>query len=799
MALDGFHEMTPMALDGSDPEDDDCSVHSAISNPSEFEDDEEVEYLAMDLVNHLPPEKASKLLKNMRTKEKAVQDLLHRNRSLLDSCQRLDDENQALTERVQEAEAQAAAAPPPPAPPPQLAAPAAGVDTSFFQKMERGKEEKILKLQKERDQLVMQVRRLDDGGLRLEEALVQAKKEIKKLQTQQGRQQPPAPAAPAPAPAPAPQQPPPSKASLMDEEERIYQELQGQGNTTKRDAAYVQLQQRQEDNKKRIHSALQALLKEDVGRMERWGSDISALLLAVDGLEAQMRPSGKDKAAAKKGKAPQPSSSSSSAPLERLHELSAQVLDDFDALRGQLENTEKLQLSLEQTARGVHDGADASVVAMDLDASLAGAEREASCILEHAQRAQGLNLSPTSDVLCRTEATLETLLTDAPPGLIPPHAQASLSEAKDQISELRKQLAEQAQALVELQEGSASRARALQVALQEHRQEFCRKASEELQRSAAAFEHPLQRMRGGLRQQSEAVTRARGRVSGALEELASVARRSAADTGPGGGGAEPSQVAGAGNEALLGGLREVRSMGRSLSSGLEEGGKALEGRISKVYAALVGEEEPQSGGGGGGGGRGGRSGSGSSAAPAASAGGGGGAGESGAEAKKKKGKKKGKGEQDGAQAASQQAGAASAPADQEAKAKASGASASKASSAAREGGEGGGGGQRRPEDAEDERLRAEFASFADQDAGKSKSGDKASGRSVLKGAELLQELQSLRSDAEKLEARMAERRKAKQTKPEDESDGGDAGDGEAEEPAASSRPAPKARRKKMFV
>mmetsp|Transcript_145536 Transcript_145536/g.362888 ORF Transcript_145536/g.362888 Transcript_145536/m.362888 type:complete len:764 (-) Transcript_145536:169-2460(-) len=763
MAMDHVHEMTPMAMDGSDPDDDDASVHSAISNPSEFEDDEEVEYLAMDLVNHLPPEKASKLLKNMRTKEKAVQDLLHRNRSLLENCQHLDDENQALTDRLQEAEAQAAAAPPP-----QPAAPPASVDTSFFQKMERGKEEKILRLQKERDQLMMQVRRLDEGGQRLEESLVQARKEIKKLQSQQGRQ--PVQQVQAPQARVERADSAVAKGSLMDEEERIYQELQGK---TKGDSAFVQQQRCQEENKKRIHAALQALLKEDVARMERWGSDIAALLLAVDGLEAEVRPGGKDKTATKKGKAVQ---TSSAAPSERLQELSALVLDDFDALRNQLENTEKLQLSLEQTARGVHDGADAAVVAMDLDASLAGAEREASlwqaaCSQEHAQRAEGLSLGPITENLGRTEATLETLLTDAPPGLIPPHAQASLSEARGQIAELRRYLNEHTQRLAELQDGSTSRAQSLQAALQAHKQQLSRKAAEELQRSAAAFEQPLQRMRGGLRQQSEAVTRSRGRVSSALEELAAVARRSAADGTSS--GAEPSQASGAGNEALLGGIREVRSMGRSLISGLEEGGKALEGKFLKVYASIVGEEAPPSSGGGA---------KSSRAGPTAAAAAG---SESAAEAKKKKGKKKGKGEPDGTQATQQQpqAGGNASPADQEAKA-------------------GGGAGRRRPEDAEDLQLRKEFASFADQDVAKSKSTDKSSGRSVLKGAELLQELQSLRSDEDKLKARIAERRKALKEKQDDggdqEPDADGAGDEQAEEPVPA-RPAPKARRKKMFV
>merc|ERR1719512_15572 len=125
----------------------------------------------MDLVTHLPPEKASKLMKNMRTKEKAVQDLLHRNRSLLDSCQRLDDENQALTTKLQEVKDSAAsrAAAPPAAASQSQAQPS--FDLSNFQEMERSKEERITRLLRERDMLAMRARALDENNQRLREGL----------------------------------------------------------------------------------------------------------------------------------------------------------------------------------------------------------------------------------------------------------------------------------------------------------------------------------------------------------------------------------------------------------------------------------------------------------------------------------------------------------------------------------------------------------------------------------------------------------------------------------------------------
>merc|ERR1719162_2414232 len=83
--------------------DGDGSAHTAISNESDFEAEEDADYLALELVNHLPPDKATLLMKNLRAKEYAVQDLLRRNRSLLDSCRKLDEENQGFTEKIERA------------------------------------------------------------------------------------------------------------------------------------------------------------------------------------------------------------------------------------------------------------------------------------------------------------------------------------------------------------------------------------------------------------------------------------------------------------------------------------------------------------------------------------------------------------------------------------------------------------------------------------------------------------------------------------------------------------------------
>ncbi|CAL1145233.1 unnamed protein product [Cladocopium goreaui] len=63
-----------MAEIAMDSDDDNLSEHSAISNPSDFAEDEEVDYLALELLHHLPAEKADKLMKSLRAKEKAVQE-----------------------------------------------------------------------------------------------------------------------------------------------------------------------------------------------------------------------------------------------------------------------------------------------------------------------------------------------------------------------------------------------------------------------------------------------------------------------------------------------------------------------------------------------------------------------------------------------------------------------------------------------------------------------------------------------------------------------------------------------------
>jgi len=734
--------------DGTDDEEDDESVKSAISNPSDLDDEEEeVEYLAMEIVNHLPPEQASKLLKNMQAKEKAVQDLVHRNRSLLSSCQKLDEENQALADRLQTAEsastAASTAAPEESAP----AAPSPGVDMSFFAKMEQSKEEKILRLQKERDTLAAQCKRLDEGSLRLEQALSQTQKELKKLQQIQARGRfgevqrsgdtghgGGQPVASAPA-------------SLLDEEERIYQELQG---NAKGSAAASMLMQRQEESNKRLHAAQQALLSDDLSRIERWGSDVAALLLAVDGMEAMVRPS-KDKGGPKKAKGA--AAGGAGAPdrqVERLQEVQAQLQEECGAILDQINASDKLQKSLEATCRGAQNGAEKTMAALDVGA---GMHSKVLVLAQSLKQLSGIggSLDTATDSLGHLEASLHELLCNSPPGLLPRSTEDCLREARQQLADVGKQVAEQASAIADLQDavGTAEDLKALHQGEQE---EMRQRAAEEIRRLARAFQDPLEPMRQSCMEQKEAISRARDIISGPLEQLSASLRKSVAqggqDAGASGAGAFDKELNAASGDALVSGLREVRQICRGLVTSLEVGGKALEGRLHQACGSQLGEPPPAGAGGSG-------AAKGRSGAISASTAGGADTAEKDA-MKKKRSKKKGKAE-------------AEQPAPRTM------------------------GDDSKAETSKSQPLSGEVAGPGSA-KGEHKDGQtpKRESRGALKGAELLQEMEKLRNQTEALEARMAERLKSKaKAKP--------LPDPDEDEDESEAKPAPKARRKKMFV
>eukprot|EP00927_Polykrikos_kofoidii_P009438 TRINITY_DN13934_c0_g1_i1.p1 TRINITY_DN13934_c0_g1~~TRINITY_DN13934_c0_g1_i1.p1 ORF type:complete len:384 (+),score=84.75 TRINITY_DN13934_c0_g1_i1:77-1153(+) len=86
------------------------SVRSKLSD-----DEEDADYLALDLFHHLPPQMGAKLLKTLRAKEKANQELNRRNKVLAEMVKNLGHENHALSERLRDVEYASTIAPVAPA------------------------------------------------------------------------------------------------------------------------------------------------------------------------------------------------------------------------------------------------------------------------------------------------------------------------------------------------------------------------------------------------------------------------------------------------------------------------------------------------------------------------------------------------------------------------------------------------------------------------------------------------------------------------------------------------------------
>mmetsp|Transcript_11249 Transcript_11249/g.20560 ORF Transcript_11249/g.20560 Transcript_11249/m.20560 type:complete len:295 (-) Transcript_11249:240-1124(-) len=160
---------------------DEESVHSAVSYESGADEEEDAEYLALELLHHLPAEKANRLIRSLRSKEKSMQELQRRHQQLLDSYTRL---NEAMSKPP--------TAPPAPAPAPAQpsdssgAAPAAKagapvVDKSIWLKMQGNKDETIRKLKEENHYLHVQVARLDDYSRQLGQSLRDTQTDLKRV------------------------------------------------------------------------------------------------------------------------------------------------------------------------------------------------------------------------------------------------------------------------------------------------------------------------------------------------------------------------------------------------------------------------------------------------------------------------------------------------------------------------------------------------------------------------------------------------------------------------------------------
>lgn len=318
------------------------------------------------------------------------------------------------------------------------------------------------------------------------------------------------------------------------------------------------------------------------------------------------------------------------------------------------------------------------------------------------------------------------LLDNTPPGLLPPNVEQCLKDTCRSMFELGNQLREQTSSLGDLRAESVNlgrRVKALQAAQKSHRTDLRSQMSKEIRRCATVLDEPLEKLRNSFQRQAEAFSKARLEVASALE----------------GSGQDK------GLEAQLGELRQVRNMGKALSASLADGSKNAENRMSQVLAAISGEAPPQ----------------------AKGAGSGGGGEEQRSEAqKRKKGKKKGAAG-GGAPNAPASPPSGGAPKGGEAKATASSSAAAGAASAAQStanAAAGSAGADRARATAgggldEDSELRAEFMEAFDNEGDANDGGD--SPQRALSGPELLQELQSLRSDAEALEARMAARLQAR--------------------------------------
>ncbi|CAJ1450421.1 unnamed protein product, partial [Effrenium voratum] len=264
-------------------------------------------------------------------------------------------------------------------------------------------------------------------------------------------------------------------------------------------------------------------------------------------------------------------------------------------------------ISVDLCIAGANDNAEpiAPAVALDLDTSLPAAEGEAfgavgsspgyggaQWLREHnaawVDRCQSLSLQPMLDVLLRTDAAFQALLSTAPPGLMPTNVDDCLKETRTHIQELSNHLQEQMASIAELQEESAALGRtvhSLQAAQQSHRAELRQKVAEAMRRTVATFEKPLDDMRSGLRQQSQALAKSRTQVSQLLDDLAATAHRAAVAQAP----AKEAHAA-VGPEwqdFIMSEIRQVRSMGKTLVANLEEGCKAVEKRMQQVMEALA--------------------------------------------------------------------------------------------------------------------------------------------------------------------------------------------------------------------
>lgn len=598
-------------------------AQSCVSNESDFIEGDDCDYLALEVINYLPSDKAEMLMKSLRSKERAIEDLLRRNHSLLDTCDKLDQENQGATERCEELarrveaaelearvakETKAGAAPAPaqtPAPEPAPApAPGPKVDTSYFDRQQQGKEEKILRLSAENERLVVLSRRCQEQVAQLDARLQEVTKEAKQLRRklQEGGGEPTRERAPLR-----------NTGGEVDEEERLFQEMQ---QNEQADLIVRKMRAQMVEQRRKLAFTLEQVLSRDVlAPVSAWDSEVSALALQMEsvekclggvskGLKADAAGPSGGGGGKKKGGGPKKGEDNR---LDSgwVDETSSQLLDHFEAMRANLDTVDKAKHILEDAAQRFSDGSPELMATLCFEDTLQGAETEAEWIREHnaawVEKATKLGLGEVVALVERVESAVRGLFATAPPGLLPPGVEQTLYGNLQQLAAMKAQVAEQAGSIQDLQEESISvgrRMRALQSELKTHKALLRERVSSELKAQLQPVAEAERHLGDALRRQRGLEDKARKEASDFLEEFSSAVKRAGAamSSAAASGGADSGSTAAAKEsftEAQKG-AKEVRAALATLHHGLDKGHRDMGEKLACVLDALIGAEPEHS-------------------------------------------------------------------------------------------------------------------------------------------------------------------------------------------------------------
>lgn len=754
----------------NDSDDDISEAQSCISNEEDFSDDDDVDYLALEVVNYLPEDKASKLMSNLRAKERAIQDLLKRNQSLLEMCDKLDKENQSTTERCDElskraeaAETAAKSAPVVAPEPKKEESKGPKVDTSYFDKLEQRKEETIANLTAENQRLAMINRRCQEQVAQMDARMQELVKESKQLRKKfQENDRRPAPSSSNNA----------SNSNEIDEEERLYQELQ---RNEQADLIARRMKDQMLEQRKKLAQMLEQVLTRDVlGALCGWDSELSALDMQVEGVEKSigsvnkgLRGANSSAETAASGSKKKQNKKGEDACLDSgwVDDTSSQLLDLFEAMRANLDVVDVARHALEEACQRLSDGSCAEIInLMDSEGTLNDAEAEAEQIRE--ENASVVERVSSNDIRQGLEFIEQVMsASQLPPGILPPNIEQLLAGNVDKLLALKKSLTAQASLMETLHADSVSigrRVKTLQTGLKTHKALLSERILQGFTTALRPVSDAESRLMDALRKQRGLEDKARKDASDFLEEFSSAVKRA----GPSTGGAEVSGPSvGAAKDSCMDavkGAKDVRTSVATLRGGLGRVHKELAGKLSLVLDAIAGEPEPNSG-------------KAREEAPEPSE----------SKDKRKKKGKKGKPQAGGREDASPKnapsvpEGIRSEPSHGESVKEAP--SSQEASTKK---------GSSKPEKDEDAALRAEMAKeFA-------KDGKPEDSRKVVSGKDLLKELKSLKSQSDSLEERMAARlsRKAEKLTAEVAVE-----DGESEMKEAPQAPKAPVKKKKMYA